>query len=370
MATPVGGCALWTRACRCIIAPRMDDPSTGDTGDRMAPSTGSDTPEPTDQDRGRDRPAARLFRADRSDERLELEEALERPVAGDQLLWIDSVGPLDAPVAEGLRERIEASTGITRALRKLGSGPEISVHGKHLHLRVMGDPGDALGKTGWLDILVARDLVLTAHAEPAEFLERLDDRIKADATLGRLTAASFLRSLLDAVITTYYEAVDSIEDEVDALDTRALVAKPNEDILSDLVHIRRRIARIRRLLSDHREVYAALAATDVPEIAEPDDEGFSAVHARFEGAIHSVEDSRDLLFGSFDVYMSRLAQRTNDAMKILALATTLLLPGSLIAGLLGMNVIVPLSKDDPTSFWIVVIGIVALAALVLVVAWR
>ena len=57
-------------------------------------------------------------------------------------------------------------------------------------------------------------------------------------------------------------------------------------------------------------------------------------------------------------------------MKVIALATALLLPGSLIAGLLGMNVVVPLSKDDPSSFWIVVAGIVALALLVLVVAWR
>jgi len=50
--------------------------------------------------------------------------------------------------------------------------------------------------------------------------------------------------------------------------------------------------------------------------------------------------------------MTRTAQRTNDVMKVLALATVLLLPGSLIAGLLGMNVIVPLDKDSPLSFWL------------------
>jgi Mg2+ and Co2+ transporter CorA len=32
----------------------------------------------------------------------------------------------------------------------------------------------------------------------------------------------------------------------------------------------------------------------------------------------------------------------------------LLLPGTLVAGLLGMNVTVPLAKDDALSFWIVV----------------
>ena len=35
-----------------------------------------------------------------------------------------------------------------------------------------------------------------------------------------------------------------------------------------------------------------------------------------------------------------------------------------------MNVVVPLPKDDPVSFWIVIVGIVVLAVIVLVVAWR
>ena len=89
---------------------------------------------------------------------------------------------------------------------------------------------------------------------------------------------------------------------------------------------------------------------------------------RFEGTLSAVEDSRDLLIGSFDVFMTRTAQRTNEVMKVLALATVLLLPGSLVAGLLGMNVDVPLPKDSPWSFWAVVAAILVLAIGVLVVA--
>ena len=66
--------------------------------------------------------------------------------------------------------------------------------------------------------------------------------------------------------------------------------------------------------------------------------------------------------------MTRTAQRTNDTMKVLALATVLLLPGSLIAGLLGMNVTVPLAQDNPMSFWIVVVAIAVLATVVLLFA--
>ena len=84
----------------------------------------------------------------------------------------------------------------------------------------------------------------------------------------------------------------------------------------------------------------------------------------------AVESARDLVLGSFNVYSTRVAQRTNDTMKVLTLVTVLLLPGSLIAGLLGMNVVVPLNKDEPASFWIVVAGVATLAVVIIAVARR
>jgi len=55
-------------------------------------------------------------------------------------------------------------------------------------------------------------------------------------------------------------------------------------------------------------------------------------------------------------------------MKVLTFATILLLPGSLVAGLLGMNVVVPLGKDDPLSFWLVVAGVILFGVAILLVA--
>jgi Mg2+ and Co2+ transporter CorA len=329
--------------------------------------TAAGTPDPPV--RSTDGPSVWLFDADRTNQRLDVDDALERKVGDDQLPWIDTSEPLDANLVARMGERLKLG-GSARAPAEFGTRPLIAAHGQRLHLRVMSEPGDATDGVTWVDVIVARNLVITAHEGPARFLEHFDERLESDATVGRLTASSFLRSLLDAVVTTYFEAVDLIGDDVDMLDARSLVARPDEDILPDLVDIRRRVARLRRLLSDHREVFAALVEADVSELADPDDEGFASLGTRFEDAIHSVEDSRDLLLGSFDVFMSRLAQRTNDAMKVLALATVLLLPGSLIAGLLGMNLVVPLPNDQAGSFWIVVAVIVVLATIVLVGAWR
>lgn len=88
---------------------------------------------------------------------------------------------------------------------------------------------------------------------------------------------------------------------------------------------------LRRVLTDHRQVFASLASADLAKVVGSPDSaaGFQPAAVRYEGAVAAVEASRDLLLGTFDVYMTRTAQRTNDIMKVLALAMVLLLPGSL-----------------------------------------
>ena len=57
-----------------------------------------------------------------------------------------------------------------------------------------------------------------------------------------------------------------------------------------------------------------------------------------------------MLLGSFEILMTRTAQRTNDVMKLLTVISVMLLPSTLVAGILGMN-FHPAFFDDPVLFW-------------------
>ena len=167
--------------------------------------------------------------------------------------------------------------------------------------------------------------------------------------------------------------MDRIEEDIERLDDHSLRDRRQHALLDDLVEVRTRIAVLRRLLAGHRFVYAGLegiAHLEPDEAKAKVTSALAAVGARYAEAMRAVESARDLVLGSFNVYSTRVAQRTNDTMKVLTLVTVLLLPGSLIAGLLGMNVVVPLNKDDPTAFWLVVAGVVTLATVITLVARR
>jgi magnesium transporter len=51
-----------------------------------------------------------------------------------------------------------------------------------------------------------------------------------------------------------------------------------------------------------------------------------------------VETLRDLLSGCLDVYLSSVANRTNQVMKVLTILSTIALPALVVSGIYGMNV--------------------------------
>lgn len=314
---------------------------------------------------------ARLFDADRTDRRLSWDELLRTKPGKRQLLWVDVSGRLEDAEATVLAERFELDPPTRRALQRPDDNPSVSLHRTYLHIRIAADPNDNDPlRAVWLDLIAGSNVIVSQHDRPIPFLDDVDARIQRDTTLGILSAPAFFAAIVDAAITSYHRAVDEIEEDVDRLDADSLRGDARDALLGELVRCRRRIARLRRLLADHRAVFAALSSPDVATfVADADTSAvLNGLNGRFEGAIGAVEDSREALLGSFDVFMSRTAQRTNEVMKVLTLATVLLLPGSMIAGLLGMNVIVPLNKDDPLSFWIVVAAIAVLAVGIVAVA--
>ena len=141
-----------------------------------------------------------------------------------------------------------------------------------------------------------------------------------------------------------------------------------DTFLSEVVTLRRRVAAMRRTLAPHRAAFAPLARPDfeVPELGRP----WPGLVERLERTIDATESARDLLFGSFDVYMARAAHRTNNVMKVLTVLNAVLLPAIVLAGVMGMNFKIAF-LEEPTNFWFVVGGMVALATSIIAASrWR
>ena len=235
---------------------------------------------------------------------------------------------------------------------------------------VVQAPGERLGdEPRRLRVVVGEEWVVTCHREPLRFLEEHRTAIQDQREVGRLTPVEFLVSILDWHVDAFFAAAVALEEEVDELDDAAL--RTEADLLRRLVEMRRRIARVRRMLSPHREVYAELARPDFLAGSEDRErEALHAVAARLDRAGDAIANAREMLIGTFDVHMTRTAQRTNDVMKILTLASVILLPAVVLAGIMGMNFRVSFF-DNPDMFWVVLAIMAVLAGGTVIAArWR
>ena len=80
--------------------------------------------------------------------------------------------------------------------------------------------------------------------------------------------------------------------------------------------------------------------------------------------IEFIETYRDILNGSLDVYLSAVAQRTNEISKVLAVYGTIALPFIVVTGMYGMNIPLPF-QESPHAFFIVFASMAVLAVVAL-----
>jgi magnesium/cobalt transport protein CorA len=329
--------------------------------------TGAASERPTAKRSTGPRIEGRLFDGSGRDHDVEVTPALVKRLGAKQTLWVDVEQP-DETIVGRLADLFGLRVDSVRALRERRGQPHVAVFDDYLQLSVVPVQVDTDGgheEAVDLTLIAGSNFVITFHREPVAFLEAFREHLRGDTSIGLVDGAAFLAALLDWHLTGYFQVVDALELEADELDNRALHPRSEKDLLADLVRLRRRISSIRRRLAPHREVFAALTRPDLAGLGDAEDTvHFRSLADRLERAIDAVDSARELVLGSFDVHMTRTAQRTNDVMKILTLVTVILLPGSVIAGVMGMNFKVGFF-EDPSVFWLVLggMGVIALATL-------
>ena len=119
-----------------------------------------------------------------------------------------------------------------------------------------------------------------------------------------------------------------------------------DEVIARLVEVRGRIGKLRRALTSHREPILALTRPELEAITSSSSaERFAKLRDRLEEAVQAARDSRESVVGSFDVLFASIGQRTNEIMKVLTLVSVLIFPGTLLAGVMGMNFKLGLSAE-------------------------
>src|SRR6185312_12078800 len=108
-------------------------------------------------------------------------------------------------------------------------------------------------------------------------------------------------------------------------------------ILQSIFALKRELIDLRRVLVNTRDASLRLQR-DPGSIVDAEYQPYIRdIYDHITRLLDSVETQRDLLNNTLDIYLSSVANRTNEVMKVLTVVGTIALPVIAISGIYGMN---------------------------------
>ena len=265
-------------------------------------------------------------------------------------------------------EAFDLHEATTRYLSTPHERPVFFDHGHYIHITTYAPREDEEGELHAVECVVGENWVVTAHDQAIPVLQEFADRVSGSGDTGTLDGPSFLAALLEWVLGAYSAAFERMEQRLEEFDVQAIRGDGSEDDIDVLVSMRRQVGKLRPALASHR---SALVALTHPELVllgnNMSCERFESLYSRYEATVQEARDAREVIVGSFDVLIARGGHHTNEIMKVLTLTSVILLPGALLAAIMGMNFEVGVF-NHPVLFWVVVAVVIAVAPITFGVA--
>ena len=209
-----------------------------------------------------------------------------------------------------------------------------------------------------IDVFIGPEFIVTVHFGASAAVADVEHRIVSGAkTLSH--PDEVLHSVIDTVVDRYLPTLDSVGDTIDRIEDDLLI-HPDVKLLETIFELKRGMLQFRRAVASQRELLNVLIRDSSPLIRKEMHIYFRDVYDHAVRAMDLVETYRDLMGGALDIYLTQMANRTNDIVKALTILATIMLPLTLVTGYYGMNFeYFPLLKD-PNGIWYVTAGLLAI----------
>ncbi len=185
-----------------------------------------------------------------------------------------------------------------------------------------------------LDLFLGPDYLITVqHGDCPTLRERLDH---LRAIEDHSQASQLFYKVMDGAVDSCTPALDWFDDAIDELEDKVL-EEPSPETLQRILGAKRGLIELRRVLTTTRDVAAHLQRLESELIPRDLWPFLRDVYDHLARDLDMVEMQRDLLTGAMDIYLSSVANRTNQVMKVLTVLGTIAIPAVAISGFFGMN---------------------------------
>lgn len=292
------------------------------------------------------------------------------------LVWLDIVQPGNEQVAY-LRDRynfhaLHLEDVLSRLQRpKIDNNPESG--GEYvflvLHFPVF-DKANRLAVASELDIFVGRDHVITLHDGKLKPLVRLVNNAADDHVRTLLMGGGsgyLLYRILEALVSACFPMVYRVDQKLDRIEVNIFGSNVHA-MVQELSFVRRDIIAMRRIIKPNIPVVRSLELRERTFLRLDEEVYFGDLSDGLSKLWDMLEEQKEIIEGLHATLDSLTSHRINEEMKIFTLISVIMLPMTLIASIMGMNVAIPYA-DHPLALPIS-LGVMAVPALGMYIYFR
>jgi magnesium transporter len=268
-------------------------------------------------------------------DRARLAELHER----DEFFWLD----LTQPTAEDLKTVGELLGLHPVALEdtiEFGQRPKLDVYGDHVlfvfYTVRRGHPGEAHVEPVEIHVYISGSFVVTVRRSTCTELDDLHH--KFDTTDPKAEHYVVYR-VFDTLTDAFYPIIESLEEQIDALEAQVLLAKPRREQLAEIYRLKQNVHELMRRVAPQRDQFLGGTETilNLPGLTRGTREYLRDIGdhlTQIAGELHRQQEDLSALTS---MYFNANANRLNSVATRLTIGGTFFLAWTLVTGFYGQN---------------------------------
>ena len=292
--------------------------------------------------------------------------------ASDVTFWVD----LSAPTPEEGRLLSEVFSfhplSVEDALSAIHH-PKIEAYPSYLYLILHGiDFREAEHWFGThdVDFFLGRNYLVTIHDGHSRSITALKgvcdrhDRVLAEGPV------ALVHRIVDAMVENYRPEIEGLEEHMNTLEDQAILGR-QQDLVRDILALKRDLSSLRRVVIPQRDAVGRLARREFSVINDEMAFRFRDVYDQLVRLSDEATMFQDRVTGILEAHLSSISNRLNVVMKLLTVMSTIFLPLTVLTGMWGMNVPLPMFPGgEALQFWWVGGCMLGISGAMLAVFWR
>jgi magnesium transporter len=250
--------------------------------------------------------------------------------------------------------------------------PKIEPYGHYLYLVLHGidlKKGQTQIGTRDIDFFLGRNFLVTVHDGDSRSIARLREVCDRHERVLLEGPVALLHRIVDSMVDHYRPAIEELEDRIGKIEELAFAGE--QQMVRKVLKLKRDLSHLRRVLLPQRDAIGRLARREFGQISDEMAYRFRDVYDHVARYAEETILFQDRVTGILEVNLSTVSNRLNQVMKVLTVMSTIFLPLTVLTGMWGMNIDLPVFPGgDAAQFWWVVATMLAISTTMLVVFRR